>query len=717
MKTLLRILILLLFCIPGLLKAQCPVINFGPDTLICNGSSITLDAGNPGATYEWSDGSSAPQLTTFFENEYWVKVTLNGCTVSDTIYVQHGPVIYADFNYLQTTSCSPLIVEFSSYAQACSNTITGWSWNFGDGNTSSQKDPQHSYDAPGIYSVQLTVTSASGASYTAQQSVTVAGNISPAVELGNDISLCQGNQVTLNATNAGATYLWSNGATSPTIDVFTSGKYWVRVIGNSCTVSDTVNVTVVPILWNDFAFTKVADCSPVKYQFTDRSRTCTGSIIAWYWEFGDGTTSTQQNPEHSYYTSGQYNVRLTITDDQGNTSRRTRRVTVVVTSFNINIGADTTICLGNSITLDAAHTGATYLWNTGATSSSIIANAAGSYSVQVTSNGCTISDTLRISTSASVSAKFGYNISGACLPVAVQFSDSTEAYCGQQITRWQWDFGDGSISTEQNPVHNYSSADSFDVRLTTTVSNGAQSTRVMRIGISNTDYSLNLTDRILVCREDSFTVNAGVPNAEYNWTPASAFGNPQAMNARGRATTNGWYKVTTTRCMISKTDSVFVVLDSVQKPQIVQQANTLRVRNASAYAWYFGSQRIAGANSSSIRIDRSGYYSSRVYNQNGCSAVSDSVFFMPVSRLNSDTIPVMVRATPNPTNGPFNVVLSEVPAKPIKLVLYDRYGRVLLVKYTNQHVTPLQAPNLSRGMYFLEANINNKKIIVPVVVQ
>ena len=79
--------------------------------VVCDGTAITLDAENPGATYLWSDGSTTPQLETFFEGEYSVEVTLNGCVVSDTIYVAQGPVIQADFSYLQEGTCSPFVTD------------------------------------------------------------------------------------------------------------------------------------------------------------------------------------------------------------------------------------------------------------------------------------------------------------------------------------------------------------------------------------------------------------------------------------------------------------------------------------------------------------------------------------------------------------------------------------------------------------------------------
>jgi PKD repeat protein len=537
------------------------------------------------------------------------------------------------------------------------------------------------------------------------------------LELGNNISICQGDQVTLNALNSGATYIWSNGSTSSSIDVTTSGTYHVAVTLNSCTVRDTVSVTVVPVLWNDFAFTQVADCSPVTYQFSDRSRTCGGTITGWLWEFGDGTTSTQQNPAHNYFASGQYNVRLTITDNHGNTSRRTRRVTVTITAVNIRLGSDTTICQGNSIILDAFLPSSTYLWNTGDTSSSIIANAAGDYSVAVTKNGCTSKDTIHINTASSVTARATHTAGGVCLPVRVRFTDGSEAHCGQTLTAWFWDFGDGTSSTEQHPEHDYYSADSFTVRLTTTVSNGAQSTVEMKIEISNSDYELNLGERMIVCLKDSFQLDSGVAADEYQWSPASYMNDAHIAMPTVKPAHSGWLKVHTKKCLIEKTDSVYVFVDSVAKPSFRQEGNFLRAPDARSYEWYFAGERIPNVTGNTVRVDRSGFYSVKVFNENGCSAFSDATFVMPAPRGDAAGAPIVMRCTPNPTRGPFNVILSRLPETPLKFTLYDRYGRVMLVRYLEQHVTGVHVPNMSPGMYYVEATINNKKTVVPVVVQ
>ncbi|MBL7698302.1 MAG: PKD domain-containing protein [Chitinophagaceae bacterium] len=717
MKTMLRVFFLTLLCAPRFMQAQCPVVNFGPDTVICVGTSITLDAGNPGATYLWNDGTTTQQLETFFEGEYAVEVTLNGCTVSDTIYVAQGPVIQAGFSYFQTGSCSPFITEFTEFSQACSAGIIEWAWNFGDGSTSTERNPVHTYALPGDYDVSLTVRSSKGASYTAQETISILGAVTPVVNLGSDINLCFGNELILNAANPGATYSWSTGETSQTISVFDGGAFDVTVTKDGCSTSDTINVVSVPSLWSDFTFEKISGCIPVKYKFTDNSTACESTITGWFWEFGDGATSTEQNPEHEFATEAQFNVRLTVTDNNGNSIRRGKRITVTASTLSINLGNDTTICFGSPLGLDAGVAGATYTWSTGETSQQITVLDDGDYSVTVVSSGCIAKDTIRVNTSASVANKWSYAKGAACLPVQVTFTDSSEAFCGQGIQSWHWEFGDGATSDEQNPVHYFSTVDSFLVRLTVTTTSGASTTTTKKIGTSNTPHEVNIPADLKVCTGETLLVDAGVDNAEYTWSPAFGVTDVHAKVASIKPMINSWYYVEVKKCLVSVVDSVYIVVDSIDKPMVGQTGNSLFAENAHGYEWYRDGVKIDHEVGKTLRVDRQGYYSVKVFNKSGCARMSDPKFFMPFSGKEKIAEMIRIKCSPNPARGRVQVLLSEIPDQPAKLVVYDRFGRAMLTKLINGHVTPVDLTRASKGLYYVEVNINGKRRAIPLVLQ
>lgn len=130
----------------------------------------------------------------------------------------------------------------------------------------------------------------------------------PTVDLGSDQSACLGDTVTLDAGAGFSSYDWSIGGTAQTLDVYASNEIVVTVFDtNGCEGIDTVNVM--------FGVTTADFTSSVSYwdaTFTNGSTSSNGA--AYSWDFGDGTTSTAQDPTHTYDTVGTYTVCLTVTD-------------------------------------------------------------------------------------------------------------------------------------------------------------------------------------------------------------------------------------------------------------------------------------------------------------------------------------------------------------------------------------------------------------------
>ncbi len=200
----------------------------------------------------------------------------------------------------------------------------------------------------GNYSV--VVTDANGCSATDDVNVTVHPN--PTVDLGMDQQTCAGGSITLDAGNTGSTYLWSNGSTSQSITVSTSGNYSVVVTdANGCSATDDVNVTVHPNPTVDLGMDQ---------------ETCAGGSITldagntgstYLWNTGASTQSITVSA------SGNYSV--FVTDANGCSATDDVNVTVHPNP-TVDLGMDQETCAGGSITLDAGNTGSTYLWNTGA---------------------------------------------------------------------------------------------------------------------------------------------------------------------------------------------------------------------------------------------------------------------------------------------------------------------------------------------------------------
>ncbi len=128
-------------------------VNLGADTTLCNGDSITLNAGNPGNQFLWSNGATTQFITVSATGNYYVQVTNGGCTVSDSIGVNVLTFIHPHSSFLVDTlsGCKPLIIHITN----TSTDATSYWWHFSEGGTSTVINPVHSYSHSGSYSITL----------------------------------------------------------------------------------------------------------------------------------------------------------------------------------------------------------------------------------------------------------------------------------------------------------------------------------------------------------------------------------------------------------------------------------------------------------------------------------------------------------------------------------------------------------------------------------
>lgn len=203
-----------------------PVINLGNDTAVCTGAVVLLDAGNPGATYVWHDGSTLSTFTVNSAGLYAVTATQNGCKGSDAINVSYNaiPVV----NLANDTA---VCVGRSVILNAGNNGAT-YQWQ---DNSTGQIFTANS---AGTYSVSVTQSGCTGS-----DAISISNLPSPVVDLGNDTLVCNGQTVLLDAGNLGATYQWQDGSTSGTYAVTNAGNYSVQVTQSGCTGSDAVAVS------------------------------------------------------------------------------------------------------------------------------------------------------------------------------------------------------------------------------------------------------------------------------------------------------------------------------------------------------------------------------------------------------------------------------------------------------------------------------------------
>ncbi len=266
-----------------------PTVSLGNDTAVCGQYGLST-SGFTSTT--WSTGANTSQITVTQSGNYGVTVTDNlGCTASDAVNVT--------INTIPTLTLPATASDCDTAVVTAPGNFATYAWSNG------QNTALGSFTQNGTYT--LTATDANGCS--ASDDVTVTIFAEPVTGLPASASDC--NTVSVSAAAGFASYLWSDGQTTQTASFTAAATYSLTVTdGNGC---QGVGSVVVTLLSNNptAGFTFVANQLDV-----DFTSTSTGAS-SYAWDFGDGTSSTDQNPSVTYTADGSYVVTLTATNNCG----------------------------------------------------------------------------------------------------------------------------------------------------------------------------------------------------------------------------------------------------------------------------------------------------------------------------------------------------------------------------------------------------------------
>lgn len=475
-----------------------PVVNFsgtplsGCVPLTVQFTDLSTAAGSSIISWLWDfgDGTTGnirnPTHTYTAAGNYNVTLrvtTVSGCskTLTRNNYIQASNGVAANFTNTLPTGCSlPVTINFTNTSTG-SGTLS-YLWNFGDGGTSTAQHPAHTYTSQGNFTVSLRVTSSTGCITTINRPNAVVINFLRASFI-SPPSACINDPVTFtNTTTPLPTWvLWDfgDGTTSSMLSpvkIFTStGTFPVKLkvwLGD-CVDSSTFNFNVYPKPTASFSGTNRNACKPpLTVSFTNTSTAPAGYL----WDFGDGATSTAQNPVHTYTTYGSFRVKLIVTNFVGCSDSLVLNdyVRILAPDASINNLPQSNcapLTWTFSSTVNSPDPVVGYFWDLGDGTTSTLPNPTntyntGSYDIKLivtTLGGCT--DTV-IMTAGIVAddkpvANFNANPRDVCAKFDVQFNDQSTG----NITRWEWDFGDGGTSTVQNPSHHYEDTGLFTIRL------------------------------------------------------------------------------------------------------------------------------------------------------------------------------------------------------------------------------------------------------------
>ena len=435
-KRLHRLLTTMLLVYSNFLLAQ-PVANFSSN--IEGGCSpivvdfTDLSSGNP-TGWKWDLGNGTfsnlqnPSVSYFTPGVYTIKLYVRAGNSSDSLVKTNYITVYQppSVNFIAdaVTGCSPFTVIFSDLSNANGDLISSWQWDFGDGILSAQQHPSHTYSLAGNYSVTLKVINSKGC---------------------------------LSTVRKGA-YIKVNSITA----------------GFSSMISGT--------------------CTPNKIVF--QSTTVSSGTFTGQWDFGDGTVSTQTNPTHTYTAAGNYTVKLVQLSQQGCADSVIHMVNILLPVSASFLGNNLVSCRP-PVTVNFNNQqlpGNRYFWNFGDSTTSILSNPAhifsdtGIYKVKLVvrnTNGCV--DSLQKDRYVIIQKPFLALQSlpdSGCLAFTKLLSVNVNSV--SPITNYAWDFGDGATSSLAAPVHTFSNAGYYNIKVVGTAATGCTDTAYIPYGIKVT---------------------------------------------------------------------------------------------------------------------------------------------------------------------------------------------------------------------------------------
>jgi len=647
-------------------------------------ASASYDPDGSIVSYEWNFGDEnittvlTPIVTHAYADNGTYTVTLtvaddDGATnssLSIKTVLNRSPT--ALFTFSPSTPYTSETVVFDASASYDSDgSIVSYSWDFGDGNITIVTTPTitHRYSDNGTYQITLTVTDDDGAEDTASQSITVL-NQSPVASFTESATTVFTNEVIMFNASASydpdgsiVSYEWNFGDGTNATGVTTNHAYaddGVYTVTLTVTDNDgaTANETATKTVLNQppiASFTESATIvftGEIIYFNASTSYDPDGTIVSYFWDFGDGTNATGETTNHAYVDDGTYMVTLTVTDNDGATTSTNATKTVLnrppVATFTESadtVNTNEVILFNASDSYDPDGSIVSHFWDfgDGSNATGILVNHSyadnGIYTVTLT---VTDDDG---ATDTATATKTVLNRP----PVAV-FTESAEtAYVGETITfnasdsydpdgyiaTFFWDFGDGTNTTGIIVQHAYSTNGTYIVTLTVTDNDGASNST------SSAKTILRNEPPVALFTESAETVYTGESiyfNASDSYDPDGTivsyfwdFGdgsNASGLTVDHAYVDDGVYTVTLTvtddRDATSSTNATKTVLNRSPIASFTESAETVYTGESIAfnatssydpdgvivsYWWEFGD----GTNASGVTVNHA-YADDGVYN-------------------------------------------------------------------------------------------------------
>jgi PKD repeat protein len=671
MKHFYSLFFILLFVITGSVEAKAQNLLSVSDTAGCSPLKIKFGTSFKNVvSYAWEFGdgntSTLANPTNLYTGTgfYTVKLKvrfgdgkIDSAIIANAVHVVAHPE--PDFNLPVTLLCPGQALQFTNRSKNTYRLI----WDFGDGVTSTDANPIHAYKGAGTYTVKLMAVNSFGCAEVkeAPNALTIQA-LPDAAFTASDTMSCDASKsfaFSFNGSNA-SSYLWSfgDGATSmlsnPTHAYNKTGKFTVSLKAwNSNGCSDSIAKKDFIFIDNPSnpAFTVSGGnaCLGSVVRFTDS----TSGAVSWFWNFGDGATSTDRNPTHSYSSSGKFSVTLTTINTAGCKSSVTQSDIVTVNgNLTANFTGKFSGCAPLAVNFTNHSVNATsYLWDFGDGSTSTTKNPAhiyyhdSSYTVILhafSKTGCekiySIKDAVIILPRPK--AAFSLPFTSGCPPFTAHFQNKY-----QEGNSYLWDFGDHTYSTDTNPVHVYNKEGTYSIKLISTNKGGCKDTILMKnyLQLKVPDIKYAGAKTISGCIPFITTLSdAASGNVAWNWDfgdgTSSTLQSPQHIWSKAGKYSVTLTTITASGCRITLKDfqvfdlhdykATFTYKVSDCPPYVVNFTDS--APGAVKWFWDFGDGTTSSIQSPQHTFQFSGNYvvTLTVNNPSGCSySISKKLHF------------------------------------------------------------------------------------------
>lgn len=660
-----------------------PVASFATHQSCSNPYVVTVtDMSISPQTWQWDYGDGTPVSSSRYDTIHtyasrgphtiMLTTTNSGCRDS-TI----ASVIIVDPEAIFSTpkfGCAPLNVTFTDQ----SLDAVAWNWEFGDGASSTLQHPTYIYADTGSYDVKLTVTDSLGC----KDSLL----INKYVQLGEiQANFVKGTSfgcipLTVEFSDASipssgiSSYLWDFGDGStftgqnPPPHVYTvAANYNVSLIINTASCSDTITyigiVQFPPKSSPDFTISDTLTCQGTAIVFEVGSP---AFDLSYLWDFGDGTTSTDATPVHTYNNDGTYPVSLRVRNGNGCDSSMTKNVHIKdpVADFSATPRFASCPNLLANFTNQSSPNAILWNWDFGDGTGSTLKDPSHLYTstdsndvrlIITTRLGCT--DTLFLPDYVIIAGPKGdffFDPFKGCPPLTVSFLSNAV-----NITKFQWDFGDGSpFGVGDSVWHDYNNpnppGEGYHPRLIITDTSGCTLAFQSPDSIVVTLLDIKAGSNKYICLKDSATIGISGEGTEFSWTPVTGLSNPAIAMPRASPAVTTTYYMETKKERCSSTDTVIVYVNPsfpdadftvpnvcLNDTTIFRDASTVSgPDNIISWQWSFGDGDSALVQDTTHRYASSAIYtvSLTVTTDSGCvdsETKATQVYSLPTARFST----------------------------------------------------------------------------------